>query len=101
MKPFLITLISLIFISCSSKIPSMEERTNSALDFAIKNSLNKVIINSSNFNIFSLQSNTNSCENQTLNIYIEGDGLSWISKKSNFRQSNTNKPNFIKSFKFR
>ncbi|MCT7566663.1 serine hydrolase family protein [Aliarcobacter butzleri] len=80
MKPFLITLISLIFISCSSKIPSMEERTNSVLNFASQNNLNKVIINSSNFNIFSLQSNTNSCENQTLNIYIEGDGLSWISK---------------------
>ena len=80
MKNMLFVFFSFIFVSCSSKIPSVKERTNSALSLASKNSLEELIINNTSFNIFSLQSQSINCENRTLNIYIEGDGLAWISK---------------------
>ncbi len=80
MKNMLFVFFSFIFVSCSSKIPSVKERTNSALSLASKSNLEEFIINSTNFNIFSLQSQNINCENRTLNIYIEGDGLSWVSK---------------------
>ena len=80
MKNMLFVFFSFIFVSCSSKIPSVKERTNNALSLASKNSLEELIINNTSFNIFSLQSQNINCENRTLNIYIEGDGLAWISR---------------------
>jgi hypothetical protein len=79
-KNLLFVFLSFMFMSCSSKIPSIKERTNDALSLASKSNLEEFIINSTNFNIFSLQSQNINCENRTLNIYIEGDGLAWISR---------------------
>ena len=79
-KKLLFVFLSFMFMSCSSKIPSIKERTNDALSLASKSNLEEFIINSTNFNIFSLQSQNINCENRTLNIYIEGDGLAWISR---------------------
>ena len=43
---------------------------------------NQFDIKTSTFTLFSLQNNRNNCENKNLNIYIEGDGLSWINKNT-------------------
>ncbi|MFW3326920.1 alpha/beta hydrolase [Aliarcobacter butzleri] len=80
MKFLLLIISSLLFISCSKNIPSIEERKSSAMLLASKNHLEENILKSTNFNIFSLQSDFKACKNGTLNIYIEGDGLAWISK---------------------
>lgn len=42
----------------------------------------EVNISTSTFNLFSLQNEQNNCKNKNLNVYIEGDGLSWINKKT-------------------
>ncbi len=80
MKFLLLIISSLLFISCSKNIPTIEERKNLALSFALQNNLKENILQSTEFNIFSLQSDFQNCKNRTLNIYIEGDGLSWVSK---------------------
>lgn len=75
----LLILVSCLFISCSTKYPSIEIRKQNALNFALQNDLKEFVFNSNYFNIFSLQTK-NICLNKTINIYIEGDGLAWLTK---------------------
>lgn len=74
-----LAILSLFFIACSSNIPTPNERKQTAINLS---SLNKNIvqkdIQTSQFNLFSLQDIQNSCEN--IKIFVEGDGLSWISR---------------------
>jgi hypothetical protein len=82
-KLLLLTSLSLFFISCSAKIPTLQERKDSVSSFALQNNLNEAIILNTYFKLFSLLSplaEAKTCENRTLNIYIEGDGLAYISK---------------------
>lgn len=44
------------------------------------NNLNKKILKSSLFNIYSIQNKNLNCQNKSLKVFFEGDGLSWISK---------------------
>lgn len=68
--------LSSLFTACSS-IPSVDERIVRA-DELIKNSkIKKEIISTNEFLLYSLQESSN-CD--TLRVYIEGDGLSWITR---------------------
>ena len=68
----------LFFSACSSKVPTVESRIQTAFSYADKNNLKYEIIHTNNFDLFSLQNKNLFCEN--LNVYIEGDGLSFLNK---------------------
>lgn len=74
-----LAVLSLFFIACSSNIPTPNERKQTAINLS---SLNKNIvqkdIQTSQFNLFSLQDMKSDSSN--IKIFVEGDGLSWISR---------------------
>ena len=57
---------------------SLEKRTNLALDISAKGNFKNFVFNTKNYQIFSAQRLIN--KNQIINIYIEGDGRSWIDR---------------------
>ncbi len=75
------TILSLFFIACSSNIPTPNERKQTALDLSSSNkNIVQKDIQTSQFNLFSLQNMQNNCE--SIKIFVEGDGLSWTSRKT-------------------
>ncbi len=78
MKIILILITSFIlFTGCSRNIPSLEDR-KITLYSLINKDLQERIYNTKNFNLFAMQTNLKMCNN--INVYIEGDGLSWITR---------------------
>lgn len=71
--------IIFIFTGCISSIPTLEERKESLFSLANKD-LKQINIQTSSFTLFSLQKTSNNCKNKDLKVYIEGDGLSWITR---------------------
>ncbi|PUE63918.1 alpha/beta hydrolase family protein [Arcobacter caeni] len=68
-----------IFTGCLSTIPTLQERKESL--FALSNKdFRQVNIQTSSFTLFSLQKTSTNCKNKDLKVYIEGDGLSWITR---------------------
>ncbi|WP_417895300.1 alpha/beta fold hydrolase [Aliarcobacter lanthieri] len=79
MRSGLFIFIIVLFLSaCSNKIPSLQERKNIAISMINNKDLVQKDIKTYDFNLFSFQKVSNKCEN--IKIYIEGDGLSWVSK---------------------
>lgn len=80
MKNYLFSFLSIfIFTGCLSTIPTLQERKESL--FALSNKdFRQVNIQTSSFTLFSLQKTSNNCKNKDLKVYIEGDGLSWITR---------------------
>lgn len=78
-KFLLVPFIFIIFITgCSRNIPTLEQR-NSNLDDIIKDqNYKKQTIGTKYFDIFTVQDTNSQCKN--INAYIEGDGLSWITR---------------------
>lgn len=75
---YIFIFISFLFIGCSS-IPSLQQRVKNAEHlFENDKSIKKDRINTSSFNLYLLRE-IESCK--TIRVYIEGDGLAWISKK--------------------
>ena len=72
-------IISFIFTGCLSSIPTLQERKESLSALSNKD-LTQVNIQTSSFALFSLQKTPNNCKNKDLKVYIEGDGLSWITR---------------------
>lgn len=76
---FLISFVVILFVGCASEIPTPNERKLTALNLS---STNKNIIQkdiqTSSFNLFSLQDVEKSCEN--IKVFVEGDGLAWLSR---------------------
>ncbi len=71
-------LIAILLTSCTINTFTLEKRTET-LNTLIKNrEISKEIIYGKNFNILSLKNENNFCKN--INIYIEGDGLAWITR---------------------
>jgi len=68
-----------LFIGCSSK-SSFEINKNNILTIIQENNLNKQIIKTKQFQIFTAHKDLNQCENERVYIYIEGDGLAWRTK---------------------
>lgn len=76
-------IISLFFFtSCTKNLPTQEQRKEKALSLTKEQLFVQNNIKTSTFTLFSLQKNINNCENKNLNIYIEGDGLSWINRRT-------------------
>jgi hypothetical protein len=75
---FSFLLIPLIFLTGCLHIPTLQKRTQTAEKLAI--SMNKRIYNTKNFNLLSYQKTSGKCNN--INVYIEGDGLSWITSST-------------------
>lgn len=75
------TIYSLFFTGCINSIPTPNERKNSAL-LLVKSEkdIHEKDIFTSTFNLFTLEKSSDNCKNRTINVYIEGDGLSWISR---------------------
>lgn len=77
---FTLFLFSFYLTACIGSIPTPNER-KSNIFFLIedKNNIFQKDIKTSNFNLFSFHNIINNC-NSTINIFIEGDGLSWVSR---------------------
>ena len=76
---FLLT-IPFLFSSCIGRIPTPEERKDNALSLIENKIFTQVDIKTSTFSLFSLQNNQIDCKDKNLKVYIEGDGLSWITR---------------------
>lgn len=82
MKYLNIFIIIFLFVGCAKNIPTPQERKNMVFSLIEKENLTQFDIQTSTFNIFTLQTNLNNCKDKNINIYVEGDGLSWISRRT-------------------
>lgn len=79
MKLFIyLLLVTFFIVGCSQNAPTPQERKAVALSLAYQYNLQEQIYNTKKFDIFSLQTNIKECKN--IKVYIEGDGLAWISR---------------------
>ncbi|WP_066358131.1 alpha/beta fold hydrolase [Aliarcobacter cryaerophilus] len=76
---YFVFMVVLFFSGCSSKIPTLEDRKNIAQSLINDKSVVQKDIKTDTFTLFSFQKVSNECKN-SIKIYIEGDGLSWISR---------------------
>ncbi len=74
----LIIFLFIFFAGCSRNIPTIEGRKNTLDKLVEKKETIQTNIKTSQFDLFSIQKISNDCKNSSINIYIEGDGLSWI-----------------------
>lgn len=77
MKTFFLILFIVLFFNACASIPTIEERINTSNKLIGNKQIKKEIIHTNNFSLYSLQK-ISSCK--TLRIYIEGDGLAWVSR---------------------
>ena len=70
--------LTFFIVGCSQNVPTPQERKATALSLGNKYNLKEQIYNTKEFDIFSLQTNIKECKN--IKVYIEGDGLAWISR---------------------
>ena len=66
------------FFGCSNNIPTLNDRMNTASTLAEKSNLKEHIYQLNKFNLFTYQTSLDGCE--TLKVYIEGDGLAWVTR---------------------
>lgn len=80
MRYSLLFFIAFFISSCVGNIPTLEERKETI--FSLKEGkFSQTNIQTKNFTLFSLQNKNENCTKKDLKIYIEGDGLSWISRR--------------------
>lgn len=75
---YLSLLIITLFSGCTH-IPTLNERKTTALNISFDKAVAQTNIKTSTFNLFSMQKLLQ-CENKDMKVYIEGDGLAWITK---------------------
>ena len=75
---YFLLLLTLLFSACVNSIPTVQERKEKVGTLITDKNYLQKNIKTSSFNIFSLEKNLNGCKN--IRVYIEGDGLSWISR---------------------
>lgn len=79
---YLFPLSIAFFVSgCLSSIPTPQERKDSLL-LLKSQEFSEVDIQTSSFNLLSLQKNQKNCKDKDLRVYIEGDGLAWITRNT-------------------
>ena len=76
---FLFLIFIVFFYGCSNKIPTLNERKDLAFSIINDKDIIQKNIETGSFNLFSFQKISNECKTN-IKIYVEGDGLSWISK---------------------
>lgn len=72
---------SLLFIGCGHKIPTPQERTQNIQNLTKSSKLSNHIYKTSLFNIAAYTTDLRSCSGKNIHVYIEGDGLAWISSR--------------------
>ncbi len=77
MKSFSLFLFVVLFFSACSSIATVEERISTSNELIKKRHIKKEVLHTNIFSLYSLQK-ASSCN--TLRVYIEGDGLSWLSR---------------------
>ncbi|RXJ91711.1 alpha/beta hydrolase [Arcobacter sp. CECT 8983] len=77
MKSLLLFLLIVLFFNACSSIATVEERITTSNKLIQEKQIKKEILHTNIFSLYSLQK-TSSCN--TLRVYIEGDGLSWLSR---------------------
>lgn len=77
-KSVLIFTFLVLFTGCSSNIPTVDERKTTAFSLSQEQKLQEHIYQTTNFNLFSYQTPLLQCEN--IKVFIEGDGLAWITR---------------------
>lgn len=82
MKILNLLFIILILNACVKNIPTPQERKNTILLLAQEKKFEGIDIKTSTFSLFSLQTKNKTCKNKNLKVYIEGDGLSWITRNT-------------------
>jgi len=75
-KFFSFSLVTLLFVGCGYDVPTPQQREDVADKLAHKKGLEEKIFHTSKFDIFSYKTNLNGCKKA--DVYIEGDGLAWI-----------------------
>ncbi len=100
--PFLNTFILIVVTSfllsgCGITIPTHTQRVQSAKDIAGKDVIQKTY-ESSYFNLFTYSSLSNTCKEGVANVYIEGDGLAWISSSRISKDPTPINPQALKMF---
>lgn len=79
-KSFILLLIFSFFVGCSKNIPTIEQRLTTSKNLYKKQNLNETTYKSFSFDIYSIQDENLNCKNKTIKIFIEGDGLAWITR---------------------
>lgn len=78
-KVYQLILLTLLISGCMT-VPSIDKRHNTAEQLASQHAWHKQIIETSSFNLMSFVPN-NPLKASILTVYIEGDGLAWISSR--------------------
>lgn len=74
-------LYSLLLIGCGYAVPSPQERAQSIKNLTKSSRLSSHIYTTSMFNIAAYTTDLTSCNDKNIHLYIEGDGLAWISSQ--------------------
>lgn len=68
-------------MGCGHSVPTPQERAQNIKNLTQSSKLSKHIYTTSLFNIMAYTTDLTSCSNKNMHIYIEGDGLAWISSQ--------------------
>lgn len=72
--------LNLLFFTGCTHIPTFQERKSTALDLAHDKDIVQINIKTSSFELFSMQK-LKECKNKDMKVYIEGDGLAWVTRR--------------------
>ncbi len=70
--------IVLLLSGCGYIVPTPKERMETLQNLTRSSSFQKKVIKTKEFDIYSISKNLSSCKDKILDVYIEGDGLAWI-----------------------
>ena len=74
-----LAIVSLLLLGCTNKIPTTEERKHT-IDTLKSSASVETAYSSSRFELFAIEHIPRSCKDRNLHLYVEGDGLSWVSR---------------------
>ncbi|OHD98436.1 MAG: hypothetical protein A3K14_03815 [Sulfurimonas sp. RIFCSPLOWO2_12_FULL_36_74] len=78
---FFTLLFSLLFVGCGYTMPTPQERVQNIKNLTQSSKLSMRVYATSLFEIMAYTSDLTSCSDKNVHIYIEGDGLAWISSQ--------------------